>query len=101
MALRILGQLLKNGEKPERIMGGLRYVWEKDLTHPQELKKGLSFCLIAIWKLSGESLSRILLWKSWWLIYALFLSLKAKRDFLRWAVFEWMIRFFAALSSCL
>ncbi|HPT38787.1 MAG TPA: hypothetical protein PL125_01110 [Candidatus Omnitrophota bacterium] len=28
-ALRILDQLLKNGEPPERILGGLRYAWEK------------------------------------------------------------------------
>ena len=28
-ALRILNQLLKNGEAPERILGGLRYAWEK------------------------------------------------------------------------
>ncbi|MDO8489433.1 MAG: hypothetical protein Q7S42_04915 [Candidatus Omnitrophota bacterium] len=28
-ALRILDQLLKNGEVPERILGGLRYAWEK------------------------------------------------------------------------
>lgn len=29
LALRILNQLLKNGEAPERILGGLRYAWEK------------------------------------------------------------------------
>lgn len=28
-ALRLLQQLLKNGEAPERILGGLRYAWEK------------------------------------------------------------------------
>jgi DNA polymerase III delta subunit len=28
-ALRLLNQLLKNGEAPERILGGLRYAWEK------------------------------------------------------------------------
>jgi DNA polymerase III delta subunit len=28
-ALRLLDQLLKNGEAPERILGGLRYAWEK------------------------------------------------------------------------
>jgi len=28
-ALRILNQLLENGEAPERILGGLRYAWEK------------------------------------------------------------------------
>ncbi|MCX5669665.1 MAG: hypothetical protein NTX89_06125 [Candidatus Omnitrophica bacterium] len=32
-ALRLLNQLLKNGEAPERILGGLRYAWEKqDIT---------------------------------------------------------------------
>ena len=30
-ALKILNQLLKNGERPERILGGLRYAWEKDV----------------------------------------------------------------------
>lgn len=44
-ALRILGQLLKNGEKPERIMGGLRYAWERDISRPQELKKRLKLLL--------------------------------------------------------
>ncbi len=29
LALRILNQLLKNGEAPERILGGLRFDWEK------------------------------------------------------------------------
>lgn len=29
-ALKILSQLLKNGERPERILGGLRYAWEKE-----------------------------------------------------------------------
>jgi DNA polymerase III delta subunit len=29
LALRLLSQLLKNGEAPERILGGLRYAWEK------------------------------------------------------------------------
>ncbi len=28
-ALRLLSQLLRNGEAPERILGGLRYAWEK------------------------------------------------------------------------
>ena len=28
-ALRLLNQLLKNGEVPERILGGMRYAWEK------------------------------------------------------------------------
>ena len=30
-ALTVLSQLLKNGERPERILGGLRYAWEKDV----------------------------------------------------------------------
>lgn len=29
-ALRLLSQLLQNGEKPERILGGLRYSWQKN-----------------------------------------------------------------------
>lgn len=29
-ALKLLNQLLDNGEKPERILGGLRYTWEKE-----------------------------------------------------------------------
>ncbi|MDD5119944.1 MAG: hypothetical protein PHR84_01365 [Candidatus Omnitrophica bacterium] len=29
ISLRLLNQLLKNGEAPERILGGLRYSWEK------------------------------------------------------------------------
>jgi DNA polymerase III delta subunit len=36
-ALSALNQLLLNGEKPERIMGGLRYVWERERN--AELKK--------------------------------------------------------------
>ncbi len=38
-ALRILSQLLKNGERPEMIMGGLRYSWEKSPLSPVELKQ--------------------------------------------------------------
>ncbi|MFH1440856.1 MAG: hypothetical protein ABIH18_02280 [Candidatus Omnitrophota bacterium] len=35
-ALLILSQLLKTGEKPERIIGGFRYAWEKNAQiHPQ------------------------------------------------------------------
>ncbi|MFA5410887.1 MAG: hypothetical protein WC321_03395 [Candidatus Omnitrophota bacterium] len=44
-SLRLLDQLLKNGEKPERIMGGLRYVWEKDSAHPLESRKRLRLLL--------------------------------------------------------
>jgi DNA polymerase III delta subunit len=28
-ALRVLNQLLENGERPERILGGLRYAWQR------------------------------------------------------------------------
>lgn len=35
-ALRVLNQLLKNGEKPERIMGGLRYSWERNTSYSKE-----------------------------------------------------------------
>ncbi|MCX5694369.1 MAG: hypothetical protein NT014_04480 [Candidatus Omnitrophica bacterium] len=39
-ALRLLNQLLKNGEAPERILGGLRYAWEKhDLQSLSSRKK--------------------------------------------------------------
>lgn len=40
-SLRILHQLLRNKERPERILGGLRYSWEKDTTSPLERKKRL------------------------------------------------------------
>ncbi len=32
-ALKILNQLLNNGEKPERILGGLRYAWANNLSN--------------------------------------------------------------------
>jgi DNA polymerase III delta subunit len=38
-ALKILHQLLENGEKPERILGGLRYSCEKDSLNLQETKR--------------------------------------------------------------
>ncbi len=44
-ALRILAQLLKNGERPEMIMGGLRYSWEKASLSPVELKLRLRVLL--------------------------------------------------------
>jgi len=44
-SLRILNQLLRDGEKPERILGGLRYAWEKDAAHPLEAKKRLKLLL--------------------------------------------------------
>ncbi|KPK98886.1 MAG: hypothetical protein AMJ95_02080 [Omnitrophica WOR_2 bacterium SM23_72] len=45
-ALRLLNQLLKNGERPERILGGLRYVWENDTAHPAEMKRRLHLLLL-------------------------------------------------------
>ncbi len=44
-ALRVLNQLLKNGEKPERILGGLRYAWERDIHQPIERRKRLRLLL--------------------------------------------------------
>lgn len=38
-ALRILNQLLKNGERPERILGGLRYSLQKSRLNPLEIKR--------------------------------------------------------------
>ena len=38
-ALCVLNQLLQNGERPERILGGLRYVWENNLTGSLEARK--------------------------------------------------------------
>ena len=44
-ALRILSGLLKDGERPERILGGLRYAWEKNAAHPLEKRKRLKYLL--------------------------------------------------------
>lgn len=44
-ALKILNQLLKEGEKPERILGGLRYAWEKDIASALEVKRRLKLLL--------------------------------------------------------
>lgn len=44
-ALRILAQLLKEGERPERILGGLRYVWERDSLNSLESRKRIRFLL--------------------------------------------------------
>lgn len=44
-ALRLLSQLLKDGEKPERILGGLRYVWERDSVSGVETRKRLKALL--------------------------------------------------------
>ena len=44
-ALRLLHQLLDKGEKPERILGGLRYAWEQNITNPQEAKRRFKLLL--------------------------------------------------------
>lgn len=44
-ALKVLNQLLENSEKPERILGGLRYAKEKEMRSPQELRKQLKALL--------------------------------------------------------
>jgi len=44
-ALLVLNQLLKDGEKPERIMGGLRYVWEKNKASSIENRRKLRVLL--------------------------------------------------------
>jgi len=44
-ALKILNQLLEKGDRPELILGGLRYAWEKDAMLPQEAKKKLKLLL--------------------------------------------------------
>ncbi len=44
-ALRVLNQLLNNAEKPEWILGGLRYVSERDVVNPQEKRKRLKLLL--------------------------------------------------------
>jgi hypothetical protein len=44
-ALRLLNQLLKNGEKPERILGGLRYAWERDITNSLKTRKRIKLIL--------------------------------------------------------
>ena len=44
-ALRILNRLLKHGEKPERILGGLRYSLERDTAPSLEMKRKLKLLL--------------------------------------------------------
>ncbi|MFH1640913.1 MAG: hypothetical protein ABIA66_02990, partial [Candidatus Omnitrophota bacterium] len=44
-ALRSLSQLLKNGEKPERILGGLRYSWENRVVNPSQLRRKMRLIL--------------------------------------------------------
>jgi len=45
LALRILHQLLQDGEKPERILGGLRYAWEREMAPASESKRRLRLLL--------------------------------------------------------
>jgi DNA polymerase III delta subunit len=44
-ALKVLNQLFKNGERPERILGGLRYVWEREAASDSESKRRLKLLL--------------------------------------------------------
>jgi len=44
-ALKVLNQLFKNGERPERILGALRYSWERDTFSLQETKRRLKLLL--------------------------------------------------------
>jgi len=44
-ALKILHRLLEEGERPERILGGLRYAVERTNYHPAESKKRFKFLL--------------------------------------------------------
>jgi len=44
-ALAVLTSLLDNGEKPERILGGLRYSWENSMAHPLEVKQRMKLLL--------------------------------------------------------
>lgn len=44
-ALKVLNQLLQEGEKPERILGGLRFVWEKSAVNPFEARERLKLLL--------------------------------------------------------
>jgi len=45
-ALRLLNQLLKNGEAPERILGGLRYAWERQDRQSLSSRKKLKLLLV-------------------------------------------------------
>lgn len=44
-ALWVLSQLLRKGEKPERILGGLRYSWENNLSDAFQAKKKFQLLL--------------------------------------------------------
>jgi len=45
-SLRMLHQLLEKGERPERILGGLRYAWESRSPDPLETRKRLRLLLL-------------------------------------------------------
>ncbi|MBU1125629.1 MAG: hypothetical protein KKC84_06365 [Candidatus Omnitrophica bacterium] len=45
VALHLLHRLLKEGERPERIIGGLRYAWGKEGTAVLETRRRLKFLL--------------------------------------------------------
>ena len=45
LALRVLNQLLIGGERPERILGGLRYVWENEVGLRSEMSRRLKLLL--------------------------------------------------------
>jgi len=44
-ALRVLHNLLQNGERPERILGGLRYAWQRVPSSHSAARKRLKFLL--------------------------------------------------------
>lgn len=44
-ALRLLNQLLSNGEAPERILGGLRFAWERQNTGSKDSRRRLKLLL--------------------------------------------------------
>jgi len=44
-ALGVLSQLLRSGEKPERILGGLRYSWENSRSDVFQIRKRLALLL--------------------------------------------------------
>jgi DNA polymerase III delta subunit len=44
-ALHILNQLLESGQRPERILGGLRFIWERDVYSSYEKAKRLRLLL--------------------------------------------------------
>ena len=44
-ALRVLEQLLRDGERPERILGGLRYMLERSLMNAPEIRRRVRILL--------------------------------------------------------